>query len=292
MKELADQIERNIQQDPGNRGLAHWALQNQILPAAASLLEGDHILLATGFYILRAGAIETDGPVGALILAHALVRAGKKVTLLFDDHSEDIFKAGLVHVDSSIDYVSLEVDKPIVPAELVMKNTTHMIALERPGRAKDRKYYNFAGKDITPYQASLDDLFIHCKNLGLTTIGVGDGGNELGMGAMADRIDNHTNTLFSCRTLADFSICAGVSNWGGYGLAALISRMYGKNFMPTFAVMNSILNDIVKAGAVDGISAKQETTVDGLDSTWERQIYEFQYGIANEILSPGNRNAC
>ena len=55
-------------------------------------------------------------------------------------------------------------------------------------------------------------------------IGIGDGGNELGMGKVLDRIVKdvpHGETI-ACVTAADYLITAGVSNWGGYALAVAL----------------------------------------------------------------------
>ncbi|QEN06569.1 DUF4392 domain-containing protein [Oceanispirochaeta crateris] len=283
MKNIAQYIEQRIQQDPGNRGLANWAVQNQILPSALSLLRGDHILLATGFYILKAETIETDGPPGALILADTLVKAGKKVTILFDSHSEGIFKAGMKYIDSSVNYCSLDVEKKIDSSELFTDKTTHFIALERPGKAADGKYYNFAGRDISSYHASLDEVFTLSREKNIITIGIGDGGNELGMGLVSDAVDLHIQKKLSCRTSADYCICAGVSNWAGYGTAALISRMMEKNLMQRTEVLQNIIRDIVEAGAVDGVTGKQDITVDGLAASWESAIYNEMFLVADEV---------
>jgi hypothetical protein len=92
---LADSIESQIQQDPGNRGLARWVIKDQLLPAAFSLSSGSHCLIFTGFFIPSAGVIETDGPLGTIVLASALIRLGKQVTILIDRHAEKVIRAGL-----------------------------------------------------------------------------------------------------------------------------------------------------------------------------------------------------
>jgi hypothetical protein len=71
-----------------------------------------------------------------------------------------------------------------------------------------------------------------------------------------------------------------VSNWAGYALTGLIALLCGKNLMPDFASLTSIIDSIVKAGAVDGVTCKQETTVDNLPRTWEDGIYKQIYAIA------------
>src|SRR5579872_2223568 len=62
------------------------------------------------------------------------------------------------------------------------------------------------------------------------TIGIGDGGNEIGMGKIPHEtiIKNITNgDLIHCRVPTDYLIVAGVSNWGAYALAAGIFILRG-----------------------------------------------------------------
>ena len=58
----------------------------------------------------------------------------------------------------------------------------------------------------------------------ITTVGIGDGGNELGMGKVRSQIVQHvpkgetTGSVISC----DYLITCGVSNWGGFAVSAAL----------------------------------------------------------------------
>src|SRR5262249_9775920 len=61
-----------------------------------------------------------------------------------------------------------------------------------------------------------------------TTIGIGDGGNEIGMGSLPRDIVEHdipNGPLIAATTRTDHLIVAGVSNWGAYGLLAAIASL-------------------------------------------------------------------
>lgn len=283
MERLVLEIERIIQQDPGNRGLDYWAIQGELHPAIQSISEGKHILIATGFYIVAADVIETDGPPGAIILGETLKRAGKDVTLICDDHSESILREGMKTLDSNVHLAVIPPEGESGLNSLLNDNTTHFISLERPGRASDGGYYNFRGSDISQYHHILDDFFLDCANRDITTIGIGDGGNELGMGKVSSRVDQFIseNRPFSCKTEAEYAICAGVSNWAGYAMAAIVSHLSGKKLMPDPEKLEALLEAIVDAGAVDGVSGKQEPTVDGLGKFWEHGIYRELYNLSS-----------
>ena len=65
-------------------------------------------------------------------------------------------------------------------------------------------------------------------------------------------------------TTSDWLIPAGVSNWGGYALAAALSLLLKKNLLPSPAQEFEVVQKIVDAGAVDGTTGKCQVTVDGL----------------------------
>jgi hypothetical protein len=278
----AKEIENIIQLDPGHRGLDKWAVQEHLLPATQSLLSGKHILMTTGFYIKNAGVIETDGPPGAIILAEALIQLGKEVTILVDNHSLAIMEAGLKALSSTPELIGFDREEELPIDKLIRPDTTHFVAIERPGQAIDGKYYNFRGDDISFAVTPMDSLFSLCGERGIVTIGIGDGGNELGMGLVSQDVDTHVapGRGFSCKTEAHHCVCAGVSNWAGYGKAALLSLMSGKNLLPSPAEFSLLLDRIVQAGAVDGVSGLNESTVDGLDAAWEHNQYKALYELA------------
>ncbi|MDC7220282.1 MAG: DUF4392 domain-containing protein [Spirochaetales bacterium] len=280
----AAEIEEIIQRDPGNRGLANWAVQGHLLPATESLLQGNHILLTTGFYIMNAGEIETDGPPGAIVLADALIKLGKTVTILVDNHSLKIMEAGLKALNCPAELLGFDREGTWPDASLIRPETTHFVSLERPGQAADGKYYNFRGKDISFAVTPMDHLFALSGEKGIVTIGIGDGGNELGMGHVSENVDTHVapGRDFSCQTHARHCVCAGVSNWGGYGMGALLSLLSGRNVLPGEKELSALLDGIVEAGAVDGVSGLQEATVDGLEAAWEMNQFNTLYEIARE----------
>ncbi len=281
----AGALEAVIQQDPGKRGLEKWAVAGALLPAAESLINGKNIIIATGFYTASAGVIETDGPPGAAVLAYALEKKGQSVVIISDDHAEKIIKSALESINLNSPVKAFSCGEFPDPEKILLNETTHFIALERPGRSSDGKYYNFRGTDISSYVAPFDEAYVEAQQKGIVTIGIGDGGNELGMGNVSLLVDEHIapGRAFSCSVKSDICICAGVSNWAGYALAALLSRIAGTNLMPEIPLFDSMISGIVKAGAVDGVTGLREETVDGLDIAWERKIYMEMFRTASDM---------
>jgi hypothetical protein len=108
----------------------------------------------------------------------------------------------------------------------------------------------------------MDELFFQHAH----TIGIGDGGNEIGMGNLAayipsvDSLPDQPGT--TCTT---HLVIASVANWGAYGLVAALSRVVGRNLLPDPQAEQERIRQAVDAGAVDGTTAARTYTVDGFD---------------------------
>ena len=153
---------------------------------------------------------------------------------------------------------------------------SHLIAIERSGPSSDGRHYTMRGRDITEYHDSQFTPHLRMR-LGSHTIGIGDGGNEIGMGKIPHEtiVKNIPNgDLIHCRVPTDHLIVAGVSNWGAYALAAGVYVLRG--LRPPRDLFNpdrerEILEVMVREGPlVDGVTGQQTATVDGL--TWEEYV--------------------
>src|SRR5262249_10259500 len=132
--------------------------------------------------------------------------------------------------------------------------------------------YTMSGTDITKHTAPLHSLFeAATKDARLTTIGIGDGGNEIGMGKIRWDIIRRNiprGGLVACRVPTDYLIVCGVSNWGAYALAAGVRMLRGAPFDPALfdpEAERRILQAMVEGGPlVDGRTGFPTVGVDGL----------------------------
>lgn len=277
---LAGDITAAIERDPGERGLERWAGEGQILPAARSLLNARRVVIATGFFIPRANVIETDGPPGALVLADALTALGIPVTLAVDLHAGALFTQ--LCAGRGVPIIPLLPGTPPSLKDLVPGDVSHLVAIERPGRSQSGTYHTMRGEDISRWVAPLDDLFL-APDRHYLTIGIGDGGNELGMGSVAAAVGAALpgGAQIACTTPADLAIFAGVSNWGGYGLTALLAALSRKPLLPPADAVMALLEQLVDCGAVDGIWREPSVSVDGLPGEYEAEtVHHLQSLIA------------
>jgi len=180
---------------------------------------------------------------------------------------------------------------------------THLIAIERVGpshtresawlqsggadevvREFDRRVppehaghcHNMRGVAIDDFTAPLHRLFERWPERipGLQTMGVGDGANEIGMGSqrwddLVRRLPGDHAGRVPCRVGCTWTVVCGVSNWGGYALAAGFAQARGRTDLlqrHTPESQQRVLAELVCRGpAVDGVTRQPTATVDGLD---------------------------
>ena len=238
------------------------------------------ILITTGFYILSAGAAETDGPPGAIAIGVGLERLGYKVKYVADEHSSNLLRPYVAESTDVIDFPITTLPKSVQYAEEILntENPSVLISIERCAAAADGLYRNMRDLDISDQTAKVDLLFdMHSK-----TIGIGDGGNEIGLGNVIDGVAK-SETLVSYPTVSKVTelIIASVSNWGGYGLLAALSISTDKNVLPTVEEDTERISKMVDLGAVDGFSGEEIYKVDGFDLTENAALLEKLHELVN-----------
>ena len=252
--------------DRDRRGISHLRphLPSDYATQAAQLILDNPgtAIIVTGFYILDAGFAETDGPPGAVVIGSALNQLGYNVVHVTDRYATEIMDKTGGDYSSVVDFPITDEDSSVEFARNLLSelNPSVLIAIERCGFTDEGKYRNMRGRDITDYNARIDHLF----HSDVPSVGIGDGGNEIGMGNLAKEVTQVESLVkIPCVTQTSKLMLASVSNWGGYGLAAALSALSGRNLLPSIEEEQQLLRDTVDLGAVDGMSAKQEYKVDG-----------------------------
>ncbi|MBI4639543.1 MAG: DUF4392 domain-containing protein [Candidatus Tectomicrobia bacterium] len=227
------------------------------------------IVIATGFYVN--GDAETDGPLGAAMLGKALESLGSTVSFVTDLYCAPYLKA-ILEDSTVLEFPIIDHEESRAFANTLLSeiDPTLVISVERCGFTQDFLYRNMRGRVVSEYTAKLDYLFDHQR----PTLGVGDGGNEIGMGNLYDQILGHQLLDSPAVTKTTKLIISSVSNWGAYGLIAALSLLEGRSLLPSFEHEEEMLKRIVDLGAVDGFSGERTYSVDGLSIEENSQILE------------------
>lgn len=266
------QLNQLMCQDPGGRGLLPSLPQPSLKPVMESLMNARRAILLTGFPVrLEDGNTicgETDGPSGSANLAAALHAAGCQVWVVTDAPSYPLLFAALKERAPKAHLVLVPGESPSDFAKTMIRQIlpTHVISLERPGKASDGHYYNMRGERIDDMVTDTDTFLSFANSCGIATLSIGDGGNELGMGTFRSQIQDHVpcGEKICAHQSSSCTLASGVSNWWGWGLSALLSLAYGNMLLPTEAEEARLLETVVAAGAVDGCTKRQALTVDAI----------------------------
>ena len=269
------------------------------------------VAILTGFFIPHGTppAPETDGPPGAVTLARVLRDMGREVVLVTDEPCAGglavTAAAGGVG-DLEIATVPLD-DAPAWCADFLARRQNgdglgHLVAIERVGPShSDVSLASQPRESVVPLEDFQDrvprDSWGCCHNMRATvidawtadvsilfdrlgdfcpeavSIGIGDGGNEIGMGAVAweelvARLPGDHSVRIPCRIATDWNLLAGISNWGAWALSAAVAASCGRNDVVgplTETWQHKLVSEMVSSGqGVDGPSGEAVVGVDGL----------------------------
>lgn len=259
---------KNIITDNDKRGISMLLphVSDTVCEDAANIIlnNPNKAIILTGFYILSAGAAETDGPIGAIAIGNALKKIGYQVTYITDEFSQPPIKK-ILSADDNLEIFPMQNhEQSAITADKMISdlNPSLIISIERCGPTVDGDYLNSRGKKIEEFNSKTEYLL----NNNIPSIGIGDGGNEIGMGNLKHIIKNSTELSNPpCITTTDLLIPASTSNWGGYGLVAGLSKITNKNLLPSIPEDEKLIKDFVDAGGVDGITATSSYKVDSFE---------------------------
>jgi hypothetical protein len=269
-----------------------------------------HALILTGFSVNPERVSETDGPVGAAALARMLDRAFNcKPSIVierkfFPPMSACLRAAGLHTVESVDDLkrgrhaVGL-LDFPLGDKEALDEANSLIdrlrpvlvITIERCGWNERHVYHNMRGFDINEFTAKEDHLVEIAKQRKILTVGIGDGGNEIGMGRILDAVKKHVPYGSKCQcpcgaglgaaVKTDVLVTANVSNWAATGISACIgTALKNISLMHDGAMEERMIEACTLAGSIDGVSGYAEPSVDGFPAHTNASLVDVIRGAA------------
>ena len=289
--------------------------------------EGDVVLVMTGFPVERSSARrdenaggehgfsdnrvpETDGVVGASLIARAVDLGLKaKPVIVCEEECVEISKAcceaaGLrvVHDFETIREMpntvavlpfTKDADRAGQEAARMLDemNPRAAVTVERPGRNERGIHHSANGYGINDFVAKIDELFEGVKERGGLTIGIGDLGNELGMGVLKEAtkriIMYGDKCLCGCGggigtiSQADAIVFGAVSEDAAYAFLACLAHLLSRDEILHSTEMEArVLEAACSHGAVDGVSGLNILQIDYLDL----RNHNYQIELMREII--------
>jgi hypothetical protein len=266
------------------------------------------VFIVTGWHdrpAINSKIAETDGPLGAVVLATALHKvAGIIPFVLVADNLVNSVKALLcavglkpLEIEEALTGtekspspvhtgVVLEFPKNSAQAQSRAKHLLEtyqpgaVIAIEVGGINEQGAIHTFRGEVVTDENPKFDHLFRQASEAGILTIGIGDGGNELGFGSIHDQVAEEIPKGEDAKgggiapiTPVDVLVPAAVSNWGAYGIVANLAFLERNIALAhTLEQEQRLLATSVQQGLIDGISGYVHPSVDGLAASIHQSV--------------------
>jgi hypothetical protein len=282
--------------------------------------KSDHVFVVTGAGTppgLPKG--ETDGPIGAAALARAIeVGLGAKPILLGEERSlpstiHATQGAGLAVVDDDTFAkragcaLALPLPLGLEPGRKAAKDLLARFApaavlfVEKGGPNEKGIFHSIMGTgrpaDVMANAHLLAEL---AAKQGVLTIGIGDGGNEIGCGVIIDKVREVQPFGRKCQcpcgggiatvTPCDHLVFASVSNWGAYAVAAALAGLLEKPaVLHDTATELRMLEGSLAGGAMDGAYARLIPYVDGTSSAVQTSIVTLLHQIIENGLMSYDR---
>lgn len=294
--------------------------------AAKGLVENvkkdDYVILLSGFGIspwLEHG--ETDSPTGIASLARALSfgLGARPVYVGNEKELGPVVAAGVVAGVSVMDREAIEVHKRrntalSIPFPLGEKEAeeralavldefqpTAVIGVEKPGPNALGIWHSSSGVAYSgETQPHLHHILEDAKRRGIFTVGIGDGGNEMGYGLINEEANKIYRQAYgvSCQcgcgggqataVATDVLVTAAISNWGAYGVSACLAYMFEDPFiLQDPETERRMLNAMVAAGAVEALSAATIPWVDGTSPESQQAVVTILQEIVRNALRRG-----
>lgn len=221
-------LEKCLLDDPGKRGVIHLYTESDLVKSVLALSHASRVAITTGFPVHTHLDVkeETDGLPGALSICQGLLALDKEVVLISDSENQSLFESCIDHMVKEGSLKSSVEVLPCSKATEMWKAASSdappwdcLVAFERAGWGKDKIHRTMKAKPVSV--DPVDEIFIMAlSNPLVSTVAIGDGGNELGMGKVYEQVVKHIplGEIIANVTPADFAIASGVSNWAGYAV--------------------------------------------------------------------------
>lgn len=256
-----------------------------------SVGKNSNVVLSSGFPIIPKIQPETDGPPSTIVLAKTLEKLGATPVFGVDELCAELHQklAEMINLEKySIEIIPRERENAEEKCYSLLEEYSPelLISVEKPGETRDGSYRNMRGNDITPLVGKVDYLFLKAIENDIPSIGIGDGGNEIGMGNITPAVSKHIThgKTIASKTRVSSLMVSSISNWGAYSIVAALSILEREQFLHGPSMEKDLIKRCLEIGAIDGVTKKSEYSVDGIPGHIHENMVEiFGYMVENNI---------
>jgi hypothetical protein len=336
LRQVADDIDRLITLDLNRRGVIkvlHEAARARsgepLVQSAGESLQkhvtpGSVVLIATGWPDrpwISTEIGELDGPPGAALLGRSIHHTlGAVPVFLIEDELRDAMistarAAGFAILGIGESIAAASSEAPLHAASVLsfpkgpsdateesrrmidLYKPTAVIAVEKGSANEKGTIHNARGMDTTACMAKVDELVRKARSASIVTVGVGDGGNEIGMGRIRDTIRSKVPYGSRCACPCgggiapvqetDLLVTSTVSNWGAYGIAAYLAVMNNDvGGLHDEAMELRTLREAADAGLIDGNTGYVDPGADGIPQATHAAVITVLRQLVINAISP------
>lgn len=254
---------------------------------------------------------ETDGPPGVAALALAIHAATGAVPLLFTEQPFiDNLAATTLAVGLGIREPEVALNTGYTTAVLPLAHDdtaekqavdyldaykpAMVISIEKIGPNPQGIAHTSTGTPTASDRARAECLFDEAARRGIPSLGIGDNGNELGFGLIADAVARYkpNGERLCTRVKTDVLVPANTSNWGAYAVEAALAALVGKpEIMHSADIERRMIEACVNAHGVDGSTGRHILGVDGMPAEASYAIVAMLGIVVRNGVLPGFKRA-
>ncbi|NMB11021.1 MAG: DUF4392 domain-containing protein [Firmicutes bacterium] len=175
---------------------------------------------------------ENDGPLGSIVLGRALQKLGYDVNIYTELENMEGTVAEAKLIGCEVPIIELE-RGPGAQHSRLSKELDIAFAIEKAGVNDFGVQHSVNGNSRKGTRAVIDDLIDTMTNSGKLTVGLGDGGNEIGFGKVFEKASDILPYGRECQcgcgggivtvTATTYLYPISVSNWGAYALTSALA---------------------------------------------------------------------
>ncbi len=295
--------------------LVYHAFEN--LTRGIERSDSKSVLILTGFVVPPWLEPETDGPVGAASLARSINLAWDLTPVIVTEpayvtrmgklleyaglglRQEYSTKKSEGYRKAAVDGFTLDIEEAKNQAASLIERVSPaaLISIEKASPNSKGVYHSGVGVDLSPLSAKVDALIEAAKSAGIPTIGIGDAGNEIGMGCIEKEVREILPTGNDCgcpchggvasSVSTDSLIVVGTSNWGASALEAMISFHFeSPELLHDGKMEEYLIGKSAELGYINPASGLAEPGVDAIPADIHGSIVNILNFIVRSRYSP------